>query len=376
MFNQTPIKIVHVFATMNTGGAESRIMDVYRKINKNDVQFDFIVMENNIHYYDSEIRELGGKKIVVTNPRKNIFKHIYDLFKVFKTYGDYQAVHSHTSYHSGLVCLIARTAGIKYRISHARTTSTKSNKSILKKIFINLGRILIRRNSTSLLAISKNAGNYVFGENAVNNGDVNVVPNAIDVERYLNTSKDENVQEELGITEGQLIIGQVGRFSHMKNHKFTIKVFKSIINEGIEAKLILVGDGNLKGEIEALVEKEGLKKQIVFLGVRKDIPQIMKQLDVLIMPSTYEGLGGVVIEAQAAGTPCVVSQSLPDEVDMGLNLVEFVSLDQSLEEWIKAIKNQSIKPTTNKYNIKQNFTKKGMLLETEIKDLFQSYGIQ
>ncbi|SEH43999.1 glycosyltransferase EpsF [Halobacillus karajensis] len=372
---QTPIKIVHVFATMNTGGAESRIMDVYRKINRNDVQFDFIVLDNNRHYYDSEIRGMGGKKIVVTSPRKNIFKHVYDLYRVFRKNDDYQAVHTHTSYHSGIVCLIARIAGIKYRVSHARTTSTKSHKKILKKIFISLGRNLIVRNSTSLLAISKKAGEYVFGKRVVEFGRVRVVPNAIDIEKYMSASKDENLKEELGITEGQLIIGQVGRFSFMKNHKFTIKVFKSIIAEGIDAKLILAGDGELRRSIETLVEKEGLKEQIVFLGVRNDIPQIMKLLDVLIMPSIYEGLGGVVIEAQAAGTPCVVSKSLPVEVDMGLNLVKFVSLDQSVEDWKEEIKAQSLLTPTDKYYIKEKFIKKGMLLESEIKDLYQSYGL-
>lgn len=372
-----PYRILHVFGEMNCGGAETRIMDLYRYIDKSKIQFDFLVLLEGNHFYDTEIKKHGGRIYRVRHPRTSIIGHCIDMYKIMKNNGPFQAIHSHTSYHSGISLLVARIAGIKYRLCHARTTSTKKSKSLLKRIMIYVGRKLILDNATSLVAISKQSARFLFGKKIIKTGGVKIIPNSIDLDLYRDISLDNifDKKAEFKIPQDTLIIGQVGRFSFMKNHKFTIEIAKFMKAKEVKFQIIFVGDGELKKDVESMVDDYNLRENIKFAGLRKDIPQLMKMFDVLIMPSYFEGLGGVVIEAQAAGTPCIVSDKLPEEVDMGLELVKFLPLSDSIELWTESIIKSSNKHVHDFETINSAFIKKNFTLSYEEKELIAMYGV-
>ena len=338
------LKVLQVFGSLNMGGAESRMMDIYRNLDREACEFDFLTMQTDHQYYEDEITELGGKIIKIDSPRKSgVIKHISTLYKIMKS-GKYDAVHAHTSYHCGLVALVAFFARIPVRISHARTTGSKQ-KSKLKGLFLFFGRSLVNLFSTYKFAISNDAGKFLFGKSKFE-----VVPNAIDTDKYLNISQDEIVQlkKELKFDNDKLIIGQIGRFDPMKNHEFTLNWFSQFLQIKPDAVLLLVGDGPLRSDMEKLAKELDIADEVVFTGVRGDVPKLIHIFDVLFFPSIFEGLGGVVLEAQAAGVPSVVSTGVPHETNLGLGMVERCSLDSDFIEW-----NNAILQSLSKHNISQ-----------------------
>lgn len=368
-------RILHVFGNLNLNGAESRIMDIYRYLDKNEIQFDFLVLFQDDSYFSEEIRELGGRIFNVTHPRESLVRHIIDVFKVMKHNGPFQAVHSHTSYHSGLVSLIAKIAGINNRIVHARTTSSKNIKKLGTKIQLIVGRFLILNYSTKLVSISHESALFLYGEKKTHNNSVKLIPNSINLESFNKVDAKDilKIKKELNITQDKLVIGHVGRFENMKNHKFIIKLARKLKEEEKNFVIILIGEGELMMSIQQLVYKYKLENNVLLLGQREDIPIMMNVFDVFIMPSYFEGLGGAVIEAQAAGTPSVVSEGLPQEVDMGLGLVEFHSLEESLSEWLEALYNTVDQKKVDFEEILTAFHEKGYTLkntEAHFKDIY------
>jgi glycosyltransferase EpsF len=374
---QDKYHILHVFGNMNCGGAENRIMDLYRYIDRSEIQFDFLVLFQGEHYFDEEIKQLGGKIFSVRHPRESILGHIFDVYKVMKNEGPFQAVHSHTSYHSGLILLIAKFAGIKNRIAHARTTSTKDVCSIKKRTLLSLGRLLIFLSSAKLVAISKTAAEFLFGKKSIKNKKVIIVPNSINLDSYKMVRDEEisQIKKQFNISNDKLVIGHVGRFSFMKNHKFIIDVANSLKEMKIDFVVILVGAGELKNEIENKVKESSLEENIIFLGIRDDVPTLMNVFDVLIMPSLFEGLGGVVIEAQAAGTPSIIADTLPPEVDLGINLVKFLPLDKSVDLWSRSLKESKLQQEINYEEIIKAFERNRFTLEYAEKEFRAIYSI-
>jgi glycosyltransferase EpsF len=358
-----PIRILHVFASLNIGGAESRMMDVYRKLDRNKIQFDFITLTQGEQFFESEIRQLGGKIYRLRNPRETgIITHFKDLISVMKSCS-YQAVHAHTSYHCGFVSFAAAIAGIKIRVSHARTTGT-IQKGIGSHLNIILGKFLISLFSNKKLCISRDAGVFLYGEKALKNTKAIILPNAINLDEYESLDYyDENIELQV---KDSYIIGHIGRFSEMKNHNFLISVFEQLAKNSEKYKLILIGDGVLKSKIQVLVNNKNLNNKVIFTGNRRDIPYLLSKIDVLVLPSIYEGLGGVVIEAQAAGVPCVISNALPKEIDLGLNLVSRVALNDSLNKWACEISSKIGKKLYNRKLIRTHFEKANYTVEKEI----------
>lgn len=358
-----PIKVLQVFASLNVGGAECRMMDVYRNLDKEKIQFDFITMSNGCQFFEKEIKALGGKIYNIGNPRESgIISNIKALITIMKM-NDYSAVHAHTSYHCGIVSLAAKIAGIEIRISHARTTGT-IQKGLLTKLNVSLGKLLMKLFTTDRLCISKDAGVYLFGEKAVMTGQVVVLPNAINLKEYEDVdSSDQELKEKL---IGNVVIGHIGRFSIMKNQKFLVDIFEKLKGNKNQCKLVLVGEGPLKEEIKKEVYEKNLSDSVVLTGQRRDVPFLLSQIDVLVMPSIYEGLGGVVIEAQAAGVPCVVSEVLPDEIDLGLGIIKRVSLNAPIQEWINAILSSLNLRINDRALIRKKFEDKKYTIEQEV----------
>jgi glycosyltransferase involved in cell wall biosynthesis len=329
----SPLRILHVVVNMNRGGAETLIMNLYRNIDRSKVQFDFLTCKEGV--FDSEIIEMGGKvhKIPYISDVGH-FNYLNELKKFFLSNNQYKIVHSHMDKISGLVLVTARKAGIPVRISHSHSTRSEGGFSV-KCYKWYAGKFLLP-NATDLLACSNKAAKWLFRNSAK---QVLILKNGIECERFRFSPNIRNkVREKLKITDDCLVIGHVGRFSHPKNHQFLIEIFNEVIKVRQDSKLILVGDGPLLSHVKNKVTEYNLTDKVEFLGVRGDVDQLLQAFDLFLFPSLYEGLPVTLIEAQGAGLPCLIADSITQEVDMGLNLVEFFPLSNK-EVWIEKIKN-------------------------------------
>ena len=364
------LKVLQVFGSLNMGGAESRMMDIYRNLDRDICDFEFLTMlKDDDQYYEAEIKKFGGNIIKIDSPRKSsIFEHIVSLYKIIKR-GKYNAVHAHTSYHCGIVAMVAFFAGVKVRISHSRTTGSKQ-KSKLKGLFLTFGRCLVNVFSSHKFAISNDAGKFLFGKSKFQ-----VIPNAIDVDKYTNISSEEvnNLKTEFNILDDNFVIGQIGRFDPMKNHDFTIKWFAEFLKVKPNAILVFVGDGPLRQEIEKKCHTLEIKDKIIFTGVRGDVPKLIHIFDVMIFPSIFEGLGGVVLESQAAGVPSVVSNSIPHETDLGLDMVTRCPLEDNFDIWNSAILSSTEKVIPNTIEIVNSFDYNGYSIKSVRNKFISTY---
>jgi len=365
--------IVQVFGSLDAGGAESRMMDVFRAIDRTKYKFIFISLDTKSEqFYEKDILSLGGKIIKISSPRDvGIIRHFKEMVSVFRHLYNQGAnvIHSHTSYHSGLVLTAARIAGFKIRIAHARTTSSINKNSLSQRLQIWIGKYLIKMNATSRLALNDETAVALFGKKS-DGKNILVIPNAINLERYRLATPASDLSN---IPTTSTVIGHIGRFQPMKNHKFVIDFFTEFKKRHDDSYLILVGDGPLLTEIQEYVNVLGIGKYVKFLGLRKDVPNILKRINLFLFPSLFEGLGGSVIEAQASGIPCLVSDSLPRNVDMGLQLVKFYDLNEPFSSWVAEAEQLLTLHKSDFEYIYNTFNDKGFTLDSEIKQLTAIY---
>jgi glycosyltransferase EpsF len=334
-----PKRILHVFGQMEIGGAESRTMDLYRAIDKDKYQFDFIVTKPGEHHFFHEIRKMGGRIFYVNPPLSSTpIKYIKDLINLFKKEGPFHAVHAHTSFNEGFILLAANISKVEKRIAHSRSASNLNVNNFTRKIYSKVMQKLILYFGTDLVTCGTEAGEYLFGNKAMNKGKVIVLPNAINLTEYqslLETKKESKMS--LGIPVDKTVIGHVGNFRKVKNHSFLIDIFMNYREKNSESILVFVGNGPEESEIRKKVTSLGIEKDVYFFKKRQDIPRIMNAFDVFILPSLYEGVPGVIVEAQAAALPCLISDSVTKDIDVGTGLLQYVPLNQSPSKWSESI---------------------------------------
>ncbi|WP_229720278.1 glycosyltransferase family 1 protein [Oceanobacillus neutriphilus] len=362
------MKVLQIVGAMNRAGTETMLMNLYRNIDSEKIQFDFISYNQEEAHYDQEIRELGGRII-----RLKKTNSVFELYHVIKKYGPYDAVHAHTLFHCGLSMIAARLAGIKVRISHAHTTLDDSE-GLLRKLYLKSMRFFIAQYSTDLLACSEAAGKYLFGEKRSAGSKYTYFPNAIDYYPYLEEPEmkvnEFLLQQSLGKS---IIIGHIGRFIDAKNHLFLVEIMKRIIQKDKTVKLLFVGDGDLRDEIEAIVSAADLKENIRFAGLREDIPVMLHSMDVFVFPSIYEGLGLVLLEAQASGVPCIVSEAIQPEADLHIGLFTRLSLSDHPDVWADKIIEKAGQKEQNLSKIKDGFENNGYSVNQAVHKLKKIY---
>ena len=327
-----PYRVLQVVTIMNRGGIETMIMNHYRAIDRTKIQFDFLVHRQERGDYDDEIEQLGGRiyRAFPIRPWKYIqyFKWL-NIF--FKDNNSYIAIHSHIQENSGLVFKIAS----KYNLNNLIANSHIATLGVdYKYLFRQYGRILTNKYSTTKLACGVKAGKFLYG----NKTEFIILKNAINTSDFVfNKNIRNQIRAELGITNN-FVIGNVARFSPQKNHKFIMNLFKEILAIDNNVILVLVGCGEKEKDIKELAVQYGISDNIKFLGLRKDINRLLQSFDIFLFPSLYEGLPVSIIEAQAAGLPCILSDTIDSETAITSN-VEFHSLDAPISEWINAILN-------------------------------------
>ena len=322
------LRVLHIVTYMGRGGLETMLMNYYRSIDRTKVQFDFLVHRKERADYDDEIEALGGKiyRISRLNPFSPSYKK--ELSAFFKTHPEYSIVHVHQDCLSSIVLKQAKKHGVKNRIAHCHSSSQDKNLKFIIKLFY---KRFIPAYATKLFACSEEAGKWMFG-----GAEFEVLNNAIDAKKYIyNKEIRKKIRDEFHIAENEFVIGHVGRFSYPKNHTFLVDVFNEY-QKRQQAKLMLVGDGELREEIEKKIRSLNLESKVIFTGVRADVSALLQAMDAFVFPSNYEGLPVTVIEAQAAGLRCFISDKVPIECKK-TELVTQLPLTDYAEKWASRI---------------------------------------
>lgn len=348
-----PIRILHVVPNMNSGGIENLIMNLYRNIDRNKVQFDFLVHYHKRGVFDNEIEQLGGKIYRFSiREDNNIIKYIKQVDDFFKRHrNEYNIIHGHMA-SLGVVYLgIAKKYDIPIRIAHSHGTSyLKTIKGYMKYILFKLTKY----KANVYYSCSTEAGQYLFG----NNRNFEIIPNAINMEKFeYNEDVRKILREELDLKE-KLVIGNVGRFNLQKNHEFIIDIFNEIKKKKSNSILLLIGIGEEEKRIRQKVKEMKLEESVRFLGLRNDVERLYQAMDIFLMPSLFEGLPLTGIEAQASKLKCIFSDTITKEVKI-TNNVEFLSLKLPEKKWadkILEVKNydrKSVEITNKDFDIRE-----------------------
>ncbi|MFC5406783.1 glycosyltransferase family 1 protein [Cohnella soli] len=331
----SPIRVLHVIVNMNRGGAETLVMNLYRNIDRSQVQFDFLTSKAGV--FDEEIRQMGGvvhRIPYITDQGYRAYKK--SLLAFFREHRDYHIVHSHMDRMSGLVLHCAQQAGTPVRIAHSHNTRSEGGYAgRLFKWYI--GRSL-RNAATDRFACSDDAARWLFAGKAAQSV---LLQNGIERERFAYDDQARaQVREELGLPDSSFVVGHIGRFLLQKNHAYLLDRFAELCAIRPEVFLLLAGDGPLRSAMEQRVHQLGIASKVKFLGVRGDVHRLLQAFDVLLFPSLHEGLPVTLVEAQGSGLRCLVSDAVSDEADMGLGLVRYFPLGdkkQCLDQLIEAM---------------------------------------
>lgn len=330
-------KVLIIINTIDAGGAETFVMKVYRELSKFNYQFDFLINKKNSSFYRKEIESLGGKIYFGYSKSKHPIKCFMSIYNIVKT-EKYQRIFCIAVHPVGILdVLAAKAAGAKALL----VRSTNSNAGgWISSILAGICRPLMCHYATTMIAPSQEAAQWLFGKKAIRERKVEIVHNAIDLSKFQfdNTFRME-ARNMLGVKNEQHIVGHIGRFNKQKNHSFLIDSFIEFKKMEPEAILLLIGEGELEYSIKNKVAEAGITEAVKFLGIRNDISNLLMAMDIMLFPSLYEGLPNVIVEAQATGLPCLISDSITKEVILS-EWVENESINNSPLNWAKHAKRQ------------------------------------
>ena len=328
-----PLHVLHVFGRLNRGGAESRVMDLYRNVDRTRIQFDFMQHTTKVCDFQTEIEQLGGKVYHVPPFHFwNYFSYCKAWKQFIKEHPDIRIVHGHMTSTASIYLPIVRKKGV-FTIAHSRNAGV--DKGIKGKLTKFLRRNL--KEKCDRCFASKLAGEAVFGKKAMEQGRVTIIPNAIDAARFtFDPEVRRQKREELHIQPEELLIGEVGRFDPQKNQKYAVEILAECRKKNFPAKLILIGEGPLMEMVRQQVEERQLQEYVIFTGLQKNVVPFYQAMDFFLLPSFYEGLPGVAVEAQASGLRGILSDAITTEAAM-TTLMEFRSVQEPAIVWADRI---------------------------------------
>lgn len=323
-----PVRVLHVFAALDSGGVSNFVMNLYRALDTDRVQFDFAMTSGEKALYDDEVKKRGGR-VFYFDASRSLSSNLYGILR---EKGPFAAVHSHLFFYSGLVLAAARTAGVPVRIAHAHNAHTGESRSLLRVAYEKGMQGLIRMNATHLLGCSEKACRYVFGDRIMRDPRARVIPDGIDCARFaFDPAARQEIRDRYGLGE-KFVAGHVGHFNPAKNHEKILSVFQKVLERRPDAALLLVGDGELEEQVREKAKEMGLGGSVVFAGAHKDVERYYQAMDVFLFPSRYEGFGMAMIEAQAGGLACIASDVVTLETNADGRAI-YLPLDLSDEVW-------------------------------------------
>ena len=330
------IRILHILHTMNRGGTENAIMNYYRHIDREKVQFDFLLTDPEKCAFEDEIIKLGGMvhripKLTMTNP----IPYIKEVNNFFKAHHEYQIVHSHTSSKSVFPLYIAKKHNIPVRICHSHSSKSENG---VKGAIRDILKIGLKHVATHYFACGDKAAEWLYGKPFVQKQTITIIRNVIEGHKFaLNINKRIQIRHLLHIDDSTFILGHVARFNDAKNYLFTIDVFYEFKVLHPDSKLLLVGDGELRAQITDKVNSLGLGNDVIFAGVVPNVYDYEQAIDLFLLPSLYEGLPLSIIEAQISGLKCFTSANRVSEESSVTNLVSYLPLERGAKYWADEI---------------------------------------
>lgn len=326
-----PIRALHVVHTMNRGGMESRIMDMYRRQDREALQCDFYIESGEKGAFDEEILSLGGRVYYANGPHLFNVPRFREFRKFLSKHNEFKMVYSYNQW-AGWYLKQAKRFNVSYRNAGSMTSlQTKSLKNSVK----NMVKRNVNKYANYRFAVSLKAAEWLFGEKTVSKGEVAIWPNAIDTQKYAFSDEvRKEVRTSLGLRDSYVVM-HVGNMRFEKNHPFLVQVFGEIKKKHANAKLVLAGGGSIEG-LKPEMDSLGVSEDVIHLGVRNDIPKLLQAADAFVFPSLYEGFPGAVLEAEASGVKCLIADSITDEVLLTENIKAF-SLDRAPSEWAEAL---------------------------------------
>lgn len=339
MQHNKPLRVLHVVGGMNRGGVETWLMHVLRHLDRRYIHMDFLTHTTIPCEYDLEILELGGKILPCMHP-SNPAKYAINFKRIVREFGPYDVIHSHVHHYSGYILHLAHNEGIETRIAHSHNdiSGIQASSRAWRWIYVKLMERWINQYATVGLACSGKAAKALFGANWELDARWKILNYGIDLAPFKEAVDSAAIRSEFNIPSDAFVIGHVGRFAEQKNHDFLIDIIAETATTEAKIFALLIGDGPLRATIERKVVRLGLNQKVIFAGLRPDIPRVMKgAMDVFVFPSIFEGLGLVLIEAQSAGLPCIISDVVPQEADVIRPLIQRLPLSKPSSVWSKAI---------------------------------------
>lgn len=334
------IKVLMIAGSMSVGGIQNQLMHLLRQSDKTRFQIDFTSTEEHPFYQD-EIESLGGRCIrIPATEGRHLLRYCIALYKVLKD-GKYDIVHSNELFHSGIVLLTARLAGVKHRFAHAHNwmegNDPNAKKSFMRRAYNFVMQKLIQWNGTDFVACSSLAGRFLYGERVTHRSNYHLVFNSVDTGKFI----DRYEQAETGefVDDGWINVIQVGRFTPVKNQLFTAEIAKELKRRKKNIRILCVGNigESYDALVKAKIKEYDIEKEMMLLGVRKDVDALMRKSSAFLLPSLYEGMPLVLIEAQASGLPCICADTFSREVDFGIDTVSWLNLEDGVPAWADAI---------------------------------------
>lgn len=328
--NDNPKRLLCIVSGMNAGGAETFLMKIYRALDKKKYQMDFYIAAQEEGFYEKEIISMGGKIYQSIPKSKNFIKSFNALRDTVKNenYDCVMRISQHSL--STIDLLAAKFGGAKILVQRSSNSATGGVR--INRILHVLFKWLSVTIPNIKIAPSTEAAEYTFGKNCVKNRKAIIIKNAIPVENFLfNQARRDKIRKELNIND-KFVVGHVGRFNNQKNHSFLIDIFAEIARKHENSVMVLVGKGELESAIKKKIDLLGMNDKVVFTGIRSDVPDIMMAMDVFVFPSFFEGMPNTVIEAQATGLPCLISDRITKEARI-TKVVTYMSLNDDARLW-------------------------------------------
>ena len=348
------IKVLQIAGRMDVGGIENQLMHLLRNADRNKFQIDYTTTDEH-PFYEDEMVSLGSRCIhIPSTGGRHFLRYCRAIYRVMKE-GRYDVVHSHELFHSGMVLLTARLAGVKHRFVHAHNWCDGKNLGektpFKRRLYNRVMRFLIRHNATDFVACSSLAGEFLYGKKITGGDSYHLVYNSVDTSKFLDRYGRTETGEFVG--DGWVNLIQVGRFTVVKNQLFTAQIAAELKRRGRQIRVLCAGnEGNdYERKVRSAIEENGLESHMLLIGVRKDIDALMRKSSAFLLPSKYEGMPLVLIEAQAAGLPCVVSDTFSREVDFGIGTITWLPEDADAVQWADAIERAVAQPKPDKQTV-------------------------
>lgn len=361
-------KVLHLFTTLDGGGVESFLYNYYMHMDHKEVNFDAIVPGEQKGYMEEDFINRGSQIFHIKRLKEDPIQHIKAVFNIIKK-GNYDIIHCH-GYKSVEGLILAKFLGCNVRIIHSHMAYV--SETVIQRFVRKIAVQIAKMSATDLFACGIDAAKWLFGETSYIKGKVTIINNAIDIEKYkYNSTRRKEIRRKLDL-EGELVIGNVARLTYQKNQEFLLDIMNEIVKKIPNAKLLLVGSGEDKINLQKKAEELCIKKNVNFLGLRKDIPDLLSAMDVFVLPSRFEGLPVVLAEVQAAGLPAVVADTVTKEINV-TNSISYVSLEDGARVWAQIIENEGKTDERERLKIGESMKKGKYDIQYQANILYKNY---